>query len=95
MFRLIRKLLGKREIVKDSSLTIKVKYKNEELPKIHIFDFKTRREALGLSLREVEKLSGIPTSTINQLENNQKVNYTYWVVMSVHNFYLQKESEIK
>lgn len=94
MLKLYKRLFGKKEAIKNSSLTIRVKYRNEELPKIHVFDFKARREALGLSLREVEKISGIPTSTINQLENNQKVNYTYCVVMSVHNFYLQEESKI-
>lgn len=90
----------KKEVVQIQEPTIKTvnissKYLKNRLPDIEELNLKARRERLGLTLREVESLCKVATTTINRIENNRLEDYYYRSIQQLHNFYLQEESKIK
>lgn len=86
---------SKKEIIEKELPNLKSRYFSESLPDLSKLNFKARRESLNLTVRKVGEMSKIPSSSIAQLESNKRVNYTYWLVMKLHNFYLQEESKLK
>ncbi len=97
MFRLIKRLLSKEEVIIPQIKTVNIssKYLKNRLPDISEFNFKVRRQRLGLSQSEVSKTIDINRPTIHNLENSVYVTCIYSNLLKLHNFYLQKESEIK
>jgi transcriptional regulator with XRE-family HTH domain len=51
------------------------------------FDFKKLRKDAGLTLREVESLTGISNPYLSQLENKKVNNPSYEVVKTLVNLY--------
>jgi hypothetical protein len=67
---------------------------NAELPIIHIImpslrelDFKKMRKDKGLTLREVEKQTGISNAYLSQLETGKIKNPGYETVIALYNLY--------
>ena len=53
-----------------------------------MLDFlKSEKEALNLSGALISEYTGIGTSSISRIKNNQKINFTYEVVSKLFNFY--------
>lgn len=61
--------------------------------KIKLPDFKTLRENTGITLREVEKETGISNAYLSQLENGKIKKPSYEIVMTLVNFYTSCEQK--
>src|SRR5690349_14991436 len=91
---LYKRLFGKKEVIEVpqvKAVNISSKYLKNRLPDITELNLKARREKLGLSISEVNKLCG--TTDVSRIERS-KVNTRYDIILKLHNFYLQEESKI-
>jgi DNA-binding Xre family transcriptional regulator len=57
------------------------------MPSLHDLDFKKLRKAKGLTLREVEKETGISNAYLSQLETGKIKSPGYSTVIALYNLY--------
>jgi predicted transcriptional regulator len=95
MIKLFKSIFSKKEVIelpKAKTVNISSKYLKNKLPELQELNLKNRREKLGLSISEVNKICG--TTDVSRIERS-KVNTRYDIILKLHNFYLEEESKIK